>query len=156
MSTSSAGLGSTDGNPNLADGMLNFRKNEMSADFPTAVPEIPVRDVAQAAAYYEKNLGFKLDWGGEDGGIAGISKGNCRIFLTNPSFREPNGNSGPVLIWFNLKSKEEVNRLYEEWKGTGARIVSEPEDKPWKLREFTATDLDGNLLRVFYDFSRDA
>jgi hypothetical protein len=33
-------------------------------------------------------------------------------------------------------------------------IVSEPEYKPWKLREFMA-DLDGNLIRVFYDFSRD-
>jgi len=59
------------------------------------------------------------------------------------------------LIWFNLNSKEEVNRLSEQWKDTGARIVSAPEEKPWKLREFTATDLDGNLLRVFYDFSRD-
>jgi len=27
--------------------------------------------------------------------------------------------------------------------------------KPWKLREFTAADLDGNLIRVFYDFRRD-
>ena len=34
-------------------------------------------------------------------------------------------------------------------------IVYEPEDKPWKLREFIAADLDGNLIRVFYDFRRD-
>ncbi len=128
----------------------------MNPDFPAAVPEIPVWDIDQAAEYYEKNLGFKLDWGSEAGGIAGISKGHCRIFLTNPSFRNAYGNSGPVLIWFNLNSKEEVNQLYEQWKGTQARIVSAPEAKPWKLHEFTAADLDGNLLRVFYDFSRDA
>jgi hypothetical protein len=30
--------------------------------------------------------------------------------------------------------------------------VSEPEDKPWRLREFTTADLDGNRIRVFYDF----
>lgn len=24
--------------------------------------------------------------------------------------------------------------------------ASEPEDKPWKLREFMAADLDGNLI----------
>ena len=77
------------------------------------------------------------------------------MFLTNPAFREPYGNVGPVLTWLNLNSKEEVNELYEQWKGTQARIVSEPEEKPWKLLEFTATDLDGNLFRVFYDFSRD-
>ena|ERR1700733_4693010 len=127
----------------------------MNHEFPSAVPEVPVRDINQAAEYYEKNLGFRLDWGNEDGGIAGISKGHCRVFLTNPSFREHYGNSAPVLIWFNLNSKEEVNQLYGQWKGTHARIVSAPEEKPWKLHEFTATDLDGNLLRVFYDFSRD-
>ena len=36
-----------------------------------------------------------------------------------------------------------------------AKIVSEPEDQPWKLREFMAADLDGNLIRVFYDFRGD-
>ena len=127
----------------------------MTHDFPAAVPEIPVRDINKAAEYYEKNLGFKIDWGGEDGGIPGISKGHCRMFLTNPAFREPYGNVGPVLTWLNLNSKEEVNELYEQWKGTQAKIVSKPEEKPWKLLEFTATDLDGNLFRVFYDFSHD-
>jgi len=128
----------------------------MKHEFPSAVPEIPVHDINRAAEYYERNLGFQLDWGGEEGGIAGISKGHCRIFLTNSAFREHYGNSGPVLIWLNLNSKEEVNQLYEQWKGTQAVIVSGPEAKPWKLHEFTAADPDGNLLRVFYDFSRDA
>ncbi|NUS60381.1 MAG: hypothetical protein HOQ01_05485, partial [Lysobacter sp.] len=36
-----------------------------------------------------------------------------------------------------------------------AIIVARPESKPWKLREFTAADRDGNLFRVFYDFSSD-
>jgi hypothetical protein len=52
----------------------------MNHEFPSAVPEVPVRDINQAAEYYEKNLGFRLDWGSEEGGIAGISKGHCRVF----------------------------------------------------------------------------
>jgi hypothetical protein len=68
----------------------------MHCDFPAAVPEIPVSDVDNAAEYYVKNLGFKIDWGGEDGGIAGMSRGYCRIFLTSPSFRQPYGNAAPV------------------------------------------------------------
>ena len=128
----------------------------MDHNFPAAVPEVPVNDIDKAASYYENKLGFQKDWGGRDGGIAGISNGHCRMFLTDPSFREPHGNVGPVLIWLNLSSKEEVNTLYERWRDAGARIVSEPEEKPWKLHEFTAADIDGNLLRVFYDFSRDA
>lgn len=123
--------------------------------FPAPVPEIPAANVDQAAAYYVTALGFTFDWGGEQGGIAGISRGDCRLFLTNRVFREHHGNLGPVLFWLNLDSKAAVDELFAQWKAARARIVSEPEDKPWLLREFLAADLDGNLIRVFYDFRRD-
>jgi predicted lactoylglutathione lyase len=128
----------------------------MKSDFPAAVPEIPVGDMKAALDYYEGKLGFNIDWGGADGGIAGISKGDCRMFLTDRDFRAHHGNAAPVLIWLNVNSKKEVDELYETWNAGEARIVSLPESKPWKLHEFTASDLDGNLFRVFYDFSRDA
>ena len=124
--------------------------------FPAAVPEIPAANVSNAAAYYVHTLGFTFDWGDDEGGIAGVSRGNCRLFITNRSFRESYGNTGPILFWLNLESKAEVNELYAAWKAAQAKIVSEPEDKPWKLREFIAADLDGNLIRVFYDFRRDS
>ena len=127
----------------------------MKNEFPPAVPEIPVTDMKAALNYFENRLGFDVDWGGVDGGIAGISKGQCRIFLTDRDFRAHLGNVPPVLIWLNLDSKEEVDELYEVWNAGEARIISPPESKPWKLHEFTASDLDGNLFRVFYDFSRD-
>jgi hypothetical protein len=44
----------------------------MKLEFPGAVPEIPVRDINEAAAYYENNLGFTVDWGGEELGLAGV------------------------------------------------------------------------------------
>ena len=123
--------------------------------FPAAVPEIPAASVRKAAAYYVSVLGFTFDWGDEPGGIAGVSRGNCRLFITNGRFRESRGNTSPILIWLNLESKAEVDNLFAEWKAAQARIVSEPEDKPWKLREFIAADFDDNLIRVFYDFRRD-
>ncbi len=125
----------------------------MPTNFPHAVPEIPVTDVEKAAAYYVETLGFRFDWGDDAGGIGGISRGQCRMFLTNASLREPHGNSGPVVIWLNLNSKGEVDELHQRWQAAGARILSAPEDKPWNLREFTAADPDGNQLRVFYDFT---
>lgn len=125
----------------------------MQQEFPGAVPEVPVSDIDLAAEYYENRLGFKRDWGNDDGGIAQVSRGNCRIFLTNRGFRESLSNAAPVVVWLNLDSKREVDELYEVWSRRDARILFEPESKPWKLHEFIAADLDGNLFRVFYDFA---
>lgn len=124
----------------------------MKSQFPGAVPEIPVRDLASAAAYYRDKLGFRLDWGGEALGLAGISQGNCRMFLASPQYRQQRGNGGPSLTWLNLESKEEVDALYRAWSARNARLISAPESKSWGLHEFTAADPDGNLFRVFYDF----
>lgn len=75
------------------------------------------------------------------------------MFLTNAPFRQNYATGGAVMIWLNLESKEEVDELYHRWQQAVARIVSEPEDKPWRLRELQVADLDDNQLRVFYDFS---
>src|SRR5688500_19974415 len=75
------------------------------------------------------------------------------MFLTNAPFRAIYGPKGPVIVWLNLNGKQEVDELFERWKDTGAKIVEAVEDKPWNLREFRVADLDGNQLRVFYDFN---
>ena len=75
------------------------------------------------------------------------------MFLTNVAFREHYRNAGPVLVWLNLDSKEQVNELYELWSASQATIVSPPASKPWGLHEFTVADPDGNLFRIFYDFA---
>ena len=125
----------------------------MNFEFPGAVHEIPVSNLKKACAYYERSLGFAIDWGSEGGGIVGISKGDCRMFLTDSAFREHYRNVGPMLVWLNLDSKEHVDELYGLWTVNQAKIVSPPESKPWGLHEFTVADLDGNLFRIFYDFA---
>ena len=125
----------------------------MLTHFPQAVPEIPVSNVDKAAEYYVKVLGFAFNWGNDEGGIGGISQGNCRMFLTNADFRQQRANRAPVVIWLNLDNKQEVDELYQRWKEAGATVLAAPEDKPWHLREFMAADPDGNQLRVFYDFA---
>ena len=124
-------------------------------EFPGAVPEIPVSDMERAAAYYQNKLGFTLDWGPGEHGLSGISRGDCRMFLANEGFRSYLGNTGPVLIWLNLNSKDEVDELYRTWSESGAELISAPESKPYGLHEFIAKDPDGNLFRVFYDFRGD-
>lgn len=125
----------------------------MLFEFPKAVPEIPVGDLENATGYYVNVLGFRLDWCDDQSGIRGISQGECRIFLANQPFRQQYLTKGTIVIWLNLNSRQEVDALFQRWRDAGARIVAEPEDMPWNLREFRAADLDGNLMRVFYDFT---
>jgi uncharacterized glyoxalase superfamily protein PhnB len=124
----------------------------MQFKLPAAVPEIPVGDLHRAIGYYRDNLGFTIDWSSDELGLAGISNGDCRIFLADPAFRKQRGTSAPVLIWLNLSSKADVDELHRVWSASDAKLLSAPESKPWGLHEFTATDPDGNFLRVFYDF----
>ena len=49
------------------------------------------------------------------------------MFLTNAPFRQNYATGGPVMVWLNLDSKEEVDELYNRWQQAGAKIVSEPE-----------------------------
>ena len=96
----------------------------MLTHFPQAVPEIPVSNVDKAAEHYVNVLGFSFDWGNDDDGIGGISQGSCRMFLTNGPFRADHGPKGPVIVWLNLNSKQEVDELFERWKDTGRRSSS--------------------------------
>ena len=97
--------------------------------------------------------------------FSSLSLSSCRRIVWNsPSVaisvrREASGGAdssrvtSPVIVWLNLNSKQEVDELFERWKDTGAKIIEAVEDKPWNLREFRVADLDGNQLRVFYDFN---
>jgi predicted lactoylglutathione lyase len=123
----------------------------MNSQFPAAVPEIPVTNIDDAVLYYRECLGFKHEWGSQELGLAGIARGSCRMFLANQEFREGYGNVGPIMIWLNTESEEEVDELYTAWALSEAKLISAPESKPWRLYEFTMADPDGNLFRVFFD-----
>ncbi|HUP21531.1 MAG TPA: VOC family protein [Thermoanaerobaculia bacterium] len=122
-------------------------------ELPGAVPEIPVADIGEAIKYYEGRLGFETDWADIELGLAGISSGHCRLFLSSSRFRKPSGKVGPVSTWLNMESKAEVDNLYQQWSSRNATVISAPESKPWGLHEFTAADHDGNTFRIFYDFA---
>ena len=121
--------------------------------FPAACPEVPVADLAAALAWYRDRLGFTIDWSDEALGLAGVSRGDSRMFLSNAAYRAPIGNAPPLVLWLNLNDRAAVDALHAEWQERGAGIEGPPEARPWKLYEFFASDPDGNRLRVFYDFA---
>ena len=121
--------------------------------FPPVCPEIPVTDLADAVTYYRDQLGFTIDWADEDPeGLAGLSRGDARLFMTSPSMRSYPAFRGPAVVWLNLSNRAEIDALHDEWAQAGALILTPPQAKPYKLYEFFAKDRDGNCFRVFYDF----
>jgi predicted lactoylglutathione lyase len=122
--------------------------------FPSVCPEIPVASLAPALAYYRDRLGFNVDWSADDIGLACLSRGQTRMFMTTAEYRAALGVRGPIVLWLNLSNRAEVDALHAEWAAAGARIADPPEAKPYnKLYEFFAQDIDGNYFRVFYDFA---
>ena len=116
---------------------------------PAPVPELPVRDIEAATRAYARLMGFRVDWKyGED--LAGISRDAARIFLRRRNSQDERDRSS-VLVWLNMESAAEVDRLHAEWKERGVQIVNELQTAPYNLREFTAQDPDGNRFRVFFD-----
>lgn len=125
----------------------------MNSLFPSVCPEVPVRDLGASLAYYRNRLGFVVDWSDEALGLAGISRGSSRLFLSNAAYRSALGNAAPIVLWLNLNNRAEIDALHAGWASAGVAIAEPPAAKPYKLYEFFAQDLDGNILRVFYDFS---
>jgi len=120
--------------------------------FPPICPEVPVANLGPALAYYRDQLGFAVDWSDEDLGLAGLSRGDTRIFMAATQFRSHFGSQGPIVLWLNLSSRAEVDALHAQWVQSGVNVTAPPSPKEYKLYEFFAHDIDKNLFRVFYDF----
>jgi uncharacterized glyoxalase superfamily protein PhnB len=102
------------------------------------VPQLAVRDVRAAQQWYRERFGFEADFNWEDD-YGGIHRGDVRIYLC----RE--GQARPSLLCVTV---EDVDAAYARCLEAGTEILSEPEDKPWGIREFTCADPDGNRFRL--------
>jgi uncharacterized glyoxalase superfamily protein PhnB len=46
---------------------------------------------------------------------------------------------------------EDVDLTYAEFKSSGAFIIEEIENKPWKLRQFAIKDPNGHIFYIHHD-----
>ncbi len=106
-------------------------------------PELAVRDVKGAQAYYRDRFGFSIAWHHEEGRMGAVSHGDCAIF-----FRQTDGEIYPAAFWIFT---EDIDKAFSEMAKRGADIVDPLEDKPWGMRQFTVRDLNGNLFHLHHD-----
>lgn len=113
----------------------------MENRFARAIPQLPVHDVRKTQEYYRDVLGFHIDWTWGENAYGAVSRDGTTLFLCNVGDDE----ISRACLVINVT---EVDVLCAEWKAKGAKIVEEPEDKPWGLREFTVQDLNGHCFRI--------
>jgi len=100
---------------------------------------VAVADLAAAVDFYTAKLGFTLafKWG-EPATMAGLNLGRVQIFLEKGQ-PDPKGCS----VYFVVS---DADLLYKFQKENAVEIIAPPEDKEWRLREYTIRDLDGYYL----------
>lgn len=102
------------------------------------IPILPVGDLAASLKFYTEKLGFKIDWGGEEGRqICSVSRGGCPIMLSQGIASA----AAPQWVWIGV----EDTSVFEEWRANGVKIRQEPQNWTWAY-EMKFEDIDGNVL----------
>ena len=98
-----------------------------------------VANLDAALKYYTDVFGFAEKF--RFGDYAGIELGEISLHLSSHNARNRPVGGGNVYVFC-----DEVDSYYADLKKKGARLLSEPKDYPYGMRDFAAVDLDGNHL----------
>ena len=104
---------------------------------------LAVKDLKTEADYYKEQLGFDLDF--TSPGWEFLSFGDFKVMLgecADEMTAEATGNHS----WFAHVIVGNVDKVYEEFIERGAKILSNIENKPWGIREFSVVTPDGHRI----------
>ena len=105
-------------------------------------PELPLTDVAAGVAYYQKVLGFHINYQQEDLGV--MDRDDVTLLLIQRGDRTGIGSCGAYV--------RDADALYAELVARGANVLGEPVSRPWGLRDFRVLDLEGNRITFCQPF----
>ena len=114
-------------------------------------PLLGFRDVRKAVDYYCETFGFSNPGGvfegiGDEGGVYGIVRRDgieihLQIRRRDPVSDERESIEGDAYIFV-----PDVEALYQELRGRGARVFRSLRDEPYGLRDFSVEDLEGHRI----------
>ena len=105
----------------------------------SAIPELPVDDLAKNIAFYRDRLGFEVAF--EWDPIAGVQRGPVLIHLVPHA--DPT-SPHPRSLRVDVRG---VDVLYGELESQSVLDPDDPlETKPWGMRQFGVTDPAGNRI----------
>lgn len=112
-------------------------------DFLDVAPVLPVDDLAQAMEFYRHQLGFEetFTWG--DPPYYAIVKRGPGVSIHLSEREDMREKIQPRMVYVFV---EDVDALYEEYRGRGLPMFSPPEDQDYGMREFEVRDGSGHFL----------
>lgn len=97
-------------------------------------------DVKRSLKFYTEVLGFAESWEwGNPTDFGGVVKDDVEIFFC----LNDQGNPG---TWLAI-ILDSVDDYYNQIKGKGAKILVEPVNREWNMREMLIEDPDGHVIR---------
>src|SRR5271165_5399904 len=110
-----------------------------------AIPNVFVKDLQAALAYYTGPLGFHaLFVYGEIPFYAHVARDEATLAIRRVTRPVIDHTAGEDLLSAFIEVSD-VNALYESLKIAGAQVVQAPRDEPWAMRSLIVSDPDGNL-----------
>ncbi len=101
-----------------------------------------VKNVAQSMPYYRDKLGFDIAFEyGKPTFYVGLCSGDVSLHLVEASKTPRQPGHGAVAIFV-----DDVDALHADLVKRGAKVLNEPKDQDYGLRDFNVADLDGNMI----------
>jgi hypothetical protein len=112
-----------------------------------AAPILPVRDVTAALAHY-RQLGFEVQAYGPPGDAnpeyGFVRWGEVELHLSLSPEHDPKLTASCCYFYVS-----DADALYAAWQAASVEgRLGPPGDTPYRLREFSHVDPEGNLLRI--------
>lgn len=108
---------------------------------------LAVHDTRRTADFFVQMLGFQIVADHHAHGWIFVEKDNCMIMLGECPDDCPARELGSHSYFAYLRV-ENADNYYVQLKAKGADLLSEIDDKPWKMREFGLRTPDGHRIMI--------
>jgi catechol 2,3-dioxygenase-like lactoylglutathione lyase family enzyme len=118
-----------------------------------AVIVFVVSDAPKTAAYYRDVLGFRVvDHFDKEEAFAALYRDEIEMIVVQSRFGNVLSNQerygAGYDAYIDPEDIEDVDILYEEWKGKGAKILNPPALTAYGCYEFVVEDIDGRRIGI--------